>query len=372
MNRAYIDFGDNGVKGPGFRAGSQRLVVGCTIRNAVMPQGFFHFGWEPAVPGPGQRPWQRYTDPFSFAIRVISTTDALIANNRLLKATDNFVENNYVINDLKGQPVTVNGVLFDYDNRYGIIVNRSWAGIAGTRQGFAATRETDPILFGTGVLIQDNWVQNTGRVALYAAGQDMVIRHNTALNQPDGLVGRYGINGSREARGSDTFEDRGIDFCGYGVTVDDNTYEAHQGKLLVGYPTVNDGEGILMQEWSGTEAINECITRNTGNSYIGLYDEGQILHCTIADNTITDGDIQAFARPATGASLVQDNVIEHNHLTRGGIHVGAGSPDSRGNCIINNTVDAPAKIVLEGTVHSAASGGDTVLQGNTNFEVVSR
>ena len=371
VNRGFIDLGDNKIRGPGFRAGSNRLVVGCTVRNAVMPQGYFHFDWEPAVPTSWQYPWQRYTDPFSFAIRVISTSNALVANNRLLPATDNFVENGYLIHDTKKNVVTVDGVLFDYDNRYGIIVNRSWAGVNGTRNGFAATRDTDPILFGTGVLIADNYIRNTGRVALYAAGQGAIIRHNTALNQPDGLVGRYGTDGTREANGSSTFEDRGIDFCGYDVTVDGNSYEAHQGKLLVNYPRVNDGEGILMQEWSGTSAINETITHNTGNSYIGLYDEGRILHCEITDNTVTEGDIQVFSRKETGPSEVKNNTIARNHL-KGGIHVGGYAPTCGGNRVIDNQSGSPQKLTLEGTVHDPQHGGDTVVEGNRNLDVVDK
>lgn len=75
VNREHIYLVDDGTEA--HRAGRNRFVVGCILRNAAAA--------DPAVPNLklGQKPWQRFTQRHSAAIDVQAEANLLVANNRL-------------------------------------------------------------------------------------------------------------------------------------------------------------------------------------------------------------------------------------------------------------------------------------------------
>jgi hypothetical protein len=96
----------------------------------------------------GQKPWQRYTLTWSrAAIQVFTGENGLVANNRLPQSgDDNFTMNGYVLLDRARKPQTLDGVVFDYDNRAGIYLNHYGIGGPGG-QGPDGTPETHPYGF---------------------------------------------------------------------------------------------------------------------------------------------------------------------------------------------------------------------------------
>lgn len=107
--------------------GRNRLVYGCRLRNAALPN--------PNVPdlAMGQHPWQHYTATWErAAVHVYSAENALVANNRLARGGEaNFTMDGCLMLDRVRKPVTVDGIIFDYDNRAGIYLNHYGIGGPG-------------------------------------------------------------------------------------------------------------------------------------------------------------------------------------------------------------------------------------------------
>jgi len=127
----------------------------------------------------GQKPWQRYTATWErAAIHVYSAENALVANNRLPRSGEaNFTMDGYLMLDRARKLMTVDGVVFDYDNRAGIYLNHYGIGGPGG-QGPDGTPETHSYGFRKGLVIRDNYIFNTGRCAIGFCGDGVQCLRN--------------------------------------------------------------------------------------------------------------------------------------------------------------------------------------------------
>ncbi len=291
-----------------------------------------------------QAGWMRFGDRFAANIKVSALANVLIANNRLNDAiTDIYEQPGYTIRSVDQKEVITyddgSRVPFSYSDHYGIVVNRSKDG------GFSygSSPDTEPGLFREGIVIQDNWVYKTMRVGIHAAGSGLVIKGNEIRDRAD-KAGWADPTGKRQPRGAVTFENRAIDWAGWNVAVEDNTYEVFSHRVMDTVYQSVDGEGILIQQCCGGTSINGVtIQNNRGNSYIGLYKVPDIENVVIRNNEVLAGGpgtqlrnvlIYVSADTNNGPNSMSNVRIEDNTIN-GGILAKASSGGQR-NIIQNN------------------------------------
>lgn len=327
VNRAAINLVGN------LETGTQhnRLIFG--VRNNNVAQA------ESKVPDLSfQAPWMRYSSRFAANFKVNAIQNILVANNRINdEITDTYEQPGYQVKSVDGKSIITyaegDRVPFSYTNHYGIVINR-----AGDFQP-AATPETEPGLFRPGIVIRDNWVYHTMRVAISASGRGLVVRDNQIKDEPN-KQWWTNPNGTREAKPSVTLENRAIDWSGWDVKITANQYQVYRHKIRDTKYLSVDGEGILVQECCGGTTVNGAIiSGNTGNSYIALYKVRDIENVEISGNTISENmsnDSAIFVMANTNKqSYAMDRVkIEANTLD-GGI-LAIASSGGEGNTIENN------------------------------------
>ncbi|HOX02115.1 MAG TPA: hypothetical protein P5555_07105 [Candidatus Paceibacterota bacterium] len=279
LNRGYIALGE----GPDHRCGANRLVYGCTLRNAA--------GVMAEVPSAqsSQPAWLRYTHKFRSAIRVHASENALVANNRIPRSgDDNFVMREYPLLDRRKEIVRFD-VEFDYDNRPGIYVNHHCIGGAGG-SGDDGTPETHPWGFRKGAVICGNYVFNTGRCAIGFSGDGVICRGNV-IRFARGLV-RPTVTGVHCSYGSSTNDNRALEMRGWRWIVEDNDYEVFSNLCSDKVYRINDGEGLMHEDHCNSTILDSRLVRNRGNSYLSLFHVGQIDGLHVEGNDIsTPGNI---------------------------------------------------------------------------------
>lgn len=314
-----------------------------------------------------QDAWIRYSDRFTANIAINAYANVLVANNRLNDAiTDNYEQPGYKVKPIPGQGEEVitypegSKVPFHYGNHYGIMVNRSKPG------GFALAGypKTEPGLFRKGIVIRDNWIFHTMRVAIHAAGDGLLIKNNQILDELNKQWWTDPV-GIRQPRGAVTYENRAIDWSGWNVQIEGNNYQVYRHRVMDTKYLSVDGEGILIQECCGGSQINGVsIIKNEGNAYIGLYKVPVMRNVQIRENRLLDNNTANFpfiyvnANTNNYSSSMENVIIENNSLT-GGIRSVAtlgGSGNLIRNNIGNNT----------GTIQYSCN---VVLQGNIGFSV---
>jgi len=283
-----------------------------------------------------QEPWQRHSFRFATNIGVTAKQNILVANNRINdNITDNYEQPGYKLQsrDKKSVLTYEDGkkAVFHYGNHYGIVVNR------GSKDGGfqrAATPDTEPGLFRKGIVIRDNWVYHTMRVAIHAAGEGLIIQNNQIRDEAE-KQWWLDPTGKREASGAVTLENRGIDWSGWNVIVDGNDYQVYRHKVgETGYMSV-DGEGILIQECCGGTTVNGAtITNNSGNAYIGLYKTRDINNVLIENNRINGSNIFVQADTNNAPFGMNDVQIINNEV--GGSIIARGSAGGGDNLIRDN------------------------------------
>lgn len=323
INRAAINLVGN------LDVGTQqnRLVFGVRNNNVAQP--------ESKVPDlEFQEPWMRYSSRFAANLKVNAMQNILVANNRINDdVTDTYEQPGYRLKSVDGKSIVTyyqgDRVPFSYTNHYGIVINRSG------EFDKAATPETEPSLFRSGVVIRDNWVYHTMRVAISASGDGLVIRDNEIKDEPDKT---WWTNppGTREAKPSVTLENRAIDWSGWHVTVTGNEYEVYRHQIRDTKYLSVDGEGILIQECCGGTTVNGAkISENTGNAYIALYKVRDIRDVKISSNTIVENrsnESAIFVMADTNEKnySMQNVRIEGNTLDGGILAIAsAGGEDNR-------------------------------------------
>ncbi|MDY6938582.1 MAG: hypothetical protein SWY16_13025 [Cyanobacteriota bacterium] len=337
-------------------AGEQQniIVFGTRSNNVAQP--------DPKVPDLSfQEPWMRYSYRFAANIKINAARNILVANNRINDAiTDNYDQPGYRIKSLEGNAeITYRDgrkVPFHYGNHYGIVLNRS------KQDGFekAATPQTEPGLFRSGIVVRDNWVYHTMRVAISASGDGLVVRDNQIADEPN-KQWWTDPTGTKEARGSVTLENRAIDWSGWNVEIEGNRYQVYRHKIRdTGYLSV-DGEGILIQECcGGTTVRGALIAENVGNSYIGLYKVRDIRDAIVRDNQVNGNptnteSIYVVADTNANPYRMENVTIENNQIT-GGILVKASAGGSN-NRITNNRGDNSGAIEFSCHVTTQSNRG---------------
>jgi hypothetical protein len=329
INRGHVHFKEL----EDHTCGRNRLVAGCVIRNAARL-------WD-IVPEPkiGQKPWQRWTVGYmDGAIDMKSAENLLIANNRLPKSgEDNFTMNGYMVKGRDGNPVEMDDVVFDYDNRPGIYANHF--GIGGPGGGGPdGTPETHPFGFRKGTIVRDNYVYNTGRCAIGFCG-DGVQCLNNVIRFPKGII-RKTVTGQDQSHGASTNDNRAIEARGWRWVVSGNDYEVYSNISADGVWRINDGEGIMHEDHCNSTIKDSVLTNNKGNKYLSIYQTAGI------DGLLVEGNEIRVDSPGEAA------------ITIDACRVNEGFP-CRNVRIINNTVSGD-NIAIRGTKDS----GNNLIQGN--------
>lgn len=357
INRGHVHLKED----EGFKSGANRVVYGCVIRNAAQA--------DPAVPyrDEGQKPWQRFTNRFGAAIIVYAQANALVANNRLAKSgEDNFTMDGYVMQGRKKEAVPVDGVVFDFDNRPGIYVNHYNIGGAGGN-GPDGTPESNPEGFRKGIVIRDNFIFNTGRLAIGFCGDGVTCRDNV-VRIPAGIW-RPTATGRSMTWGSSTNDNRAVEARGWRWVVDGNDYEVHRNWAWDRKYLINDGEGIMHEDHANSIIKDSVLTNNRGNTYLSMYKTAGVDGLQVEGNEIRLNDgkqtIAAGAAIFVEANRVYDgfpcrNVqIVKNTVAGGGIVI-AGTPGEN-NSVKGNKADGMKQVIK--------NQANARLSDNTNFDV---
>jgi hypothetical protein len=315
-------------------AGRNRLVHGCRLRNAALPS--------PNVPNLaiGQKPWQRYTATWErAAVHVYSAENALVGNNRLPRSGEaNFTMDGCLLLDRARKPVSVDGIVFDYDNRAGIYLNHYGIGGPGG-QGPDGTPETHPHGFRKGLVICDNYVFNTGRCAIGFCGDGVQCLRNVIRFARD--VWRPSVTGQHLSHGASTNDNRAVEMRGWRWVVEGNDYEVYRNWAFDRKYYINDGEGLMHEDHVNSTVKDSVLARNRGNTYLAIYFTAGI------DGLLVEGNDIRIDRAGSGEPAVHVNANRTQQ----------GFP-CRNVRILNNTV-AGRGIIISGT-----PGENNVVKGN--------
>lgn len=363
FNRGHIHFADGGAAAK-FAAGVNRFVVGCVFRNAAVA--------DPNVPNlkVGQKAWQRFTARHHAAIDIKSAENLLVANNRLPPSgDDNFTMNGYVLT--KGrETLTIDGVVFDYDNRPGLYVNHYSIGGAGG-MGPDGTPESHPHGFRRGIVIADNFIFNTGRMGIGFCG-DGVRCINNIIRMPDNIW-RPTTTGIAVTTGSSTNDNRAIEMRGWRWVVDGNEYTVYRNWAFDKKYKINDGEGLMHEDHVNSTIRDSVLTNNRGNTYLSLYKcagidglliEGNEIRLDDGRQTIAGGaaiyvnaDRNSGRFPAKRVRIVKNTV-------RGGGILLSGDPSEKNEIRGNKHIGTgSAKITLRAQAEVADNSGFEVEKG---------
>ncbi len=252
------------------------------------------------VPAVGQHEWQRFSSPFASNIRLYAAANATIANCRI----NDFGKNvRQVANLSYEQPgylaqlqnaafeAVADGsrAIFSYTDHHGISVNRK-ATISN------ATPEEEPGNFNPGLEVRDNWIFHTMRVGIICSGLGMLLKGNVIRDNQGKIAWLHPIGIRIASNNAATYENRGIDFGGWDVRVEDNDVQVFKHRIYNGPFFSVDGEGILTQECCGGTSVNGArIKRNKVNAYIGLWKMRDIMNLEIDSNNLGGHPIIATA-----------------------------------------------------------------------------
>ncbi|MCC5806766.1 MAG: hypothetical protein JJU00_10605 [Opitutales bacterium] len=272
---------------------------------------------DPRVPGGSQHGWQRWPARGSNNIGILAYENVLIANNRLNDAiTDDFSMPGYVLSSgaEPNKPVD-DEIAFRYTDVYGINVNRVIQNPPGPAPS-SLTPDAFPEAFRKGIVVRDNWMLTTKRVAMHLTGQDLVVLDNVKVDDPAKWTA-LNPEGLGQAAGSNTNENRGLDFSGFNVTVEGNDFDVHSHLVYLSDRTINgsvDGEAILNQAHSTAIVRGAWIENNYVKGYIGIYKTGDSEDIVVRRNRIRPG---SFTRQNIYENIyvVADmNVTENTYL----------------------------------------------------------
>ncbi len=250
INHGHIEYGQSVEH----KAGRNRLVYGCVIRNAAILDG--------GVPAAFQHRWQRWTARHHGALHVYCDENMLLANNRLPESDGSFVMPAAKLNkSQKDKTIVEADIRFDYDFRPGIYANIENLGTSGVGEHF--TPEQAPWGFRKGLVIRDNYIFCTASPGILFTGDGTICSFNV-IRYKEG-VKRYTVGGVY--CGHFTANIRAIEARGWRWTVEGNDYEVHRNEgIITGIGA--DGEGIMHESHNNSTVKDSKLINNTGNAYL--------------------------------------------------------------------------------------------------------
>lgn len=239
------------------KAGRNRLVYGCLVRNAAILQGGVPQGW--------QHPWQRWTARHHAALHVYCDENMLLANNRIPESDSHFVMKGAKLHkSQKDKTVVQVDAMFDYDFRPGIYANLENLGTSGVGQHY--TPEQCPQGFRKGLVIRENYIFCTASPGILFTGDGTICSFNVIRYKKG--VERYTVGGVY--CGHFTANIRAIETRGWRWTVEGNDYEVHRNKgIITGIGA--DGEGIMHESHNNSTIKDSKLINNKGNAYICIW-----------------------------------------------------------------------------------------------------
>jgi hypothetical protein len=373
INRASVFAG-------GYGTDSENVVLlGIRSNNVAARQDW-------TVPTPQQHAWQIHPNRFASNISAFAYRNVLVGNCRVNDmhywvhrdvdgkdltgapsdlgdfAIDDFDQPGYLIDDggtwrsvedVFGAAVPGAVYTFDYTNHYGINVQ-------GSTGAWGAPPWVQPNLFYAGAVIRDNWVYCTMRVKIDASGRGLVIRDNILK---DRAGKRYFVhpNGDKKVQNAATLENRGIDWRGHDVLIENNQIEVFRHRLGTGAYSSVDGEGILHQEVHGTTIDNVIIRNNTANAYIGIWKMPYTRNVLIEGNRLISPGYIYVQSDTNNNPFPMYNTVVRDNIVDGGISIGADyySPGVLSADVHDNQLDGELKIE-DHAVHSGNTKQDGV------------
>lgn len=326
INRAGIAMASGGT------GARNRLVFGVRSNNVAAAQA--------NIPRDYQHPWQRHSWRFVSNIQLYAYENVLIANNRVndkhytvsrqlpgweTVEIDDFEQPGYIVDNQSGGGVFTalegHQAVFSYTNHYGIRARGS-SGLWG------ALPHQQPNLYHDNIQILNNWVFNTMRVGFMVSGDNLVVRGNVKRDHP-GKAHWMHPDGHRLVQNAATLENRGIDFAGGSILIEDNDIQVERHHLRLGAYYSVDGEGIMIQEIHGSMVDSVTIRNNTTNAYIGIWKMPYTRNLQIIGNTLTrrsgltsdhayifvEADTNNLNRPLFNV-LIEDNDIVYSGTIR--------------------------------------------------------
>ena len=358
INRARIEFhpsftliGMNGGQGTdaNYQPVEQNrncIIMGVRSNNAAIP--------DPSVPAIGQNLWQRFSWRFAANIDLFFAENVIVANCKLNDLSYKRMDDSF---DQPGYITTTSVVVtpdsltrFNYATHYGISVNR--AKIMGTLEDKTLSiqpfiwypdPEQEPSLFARGVEILDNWVYKELRIAITASGLGLLIKGNISKDKTNKIAFLTPNGQKKNTNYSATYENRGIDFSGWDVRVEDNDVEAFD----LGWPGTSyrsiDGEGIMNQGNSGGSNVNGLViinnkvnskSSNATNPAYSCYSMEEVFNVICKHNTILGPNGYYLFSATKGAKLLNNVVIDSNYV--GTMNI-SGISGGSGNFVRYNT-----------------------------------
>ena len=297
------------------------IVYGVRQLNSAEPT------WAADVPRGTQNENQRWPNRRAANIDAFVFENCFVANNRLNDdassgyanttlniASDNFTQPGYKYSS----GTNVYNVIYSHLGHYGIVVNRSklfFTTKTGTANSsflysdwmsirWAHTPDDEPACFGTGVEVRDNWLVNSYRVKYAVSGNGMILDGN--IGEQKSYSTSVDPTGTIAPTGAQTFECRGIDFSGWNLTVSNND--------VYNFGVLNDGEGILHQESSGSTVNGAKIINNKSNTYFAFYKSKNLNNIVVHKNDI-GANMMIQANTNTAKFGIYDATITNNQCT---------------------------------------------------------
>ncbi len=366
IDHGHIYFGE----GENHQAGRNRFVVGCRLQHAAVPVE------EVPDAALGQPRWHRFPSRRQAAIHLYANENALVAANHLPTATDNFAMPGYVIHDRgKGKPsLTLDEVIFDYDNRRGIAVNPYVLGGIGGRDP-KGTPQTHPHGFRKGIVITGNVIRSTGRTAIHFSGDGTICSGNQVFFKKD--VDRWTHTGRHKASGSSTNGNRAILMSGWRWTVAFNEYRVYRNRVPGTPYYINDGEGMMHEGHANCTVKDSKVINNRGNAYLSIYKTAGIDGLLVEGNRLYLDDpgvagniglIYVVSNRNWDRHYIRNVTIDRNDLSGGGIVI-EGAP-AENNVVSHNTHVGEGKAKFINGANASWRSGIHEVYASSEFEQI--
>jgi hypothetical protein len=366
IQRARINFierSDSTDGSPGNEFDDFAQYFGTNAKNRLQNENIVVFGnrinnataFDPRVPfhpgeGAGMNTWQRWHNRAHAKIDVMAGANVMIANNRIGDHHWNYLHNDtankaiWPIDDFampaRGTGLTNadrylqkgGGVINDTvypgvsDSNFGYIFYRYNAGLGilmnrSSRTGYQRMNHpaTEPSIYLRNIVARQNWVHVIDRVGIQGSGNGLEMRDNVRVDY-SGRINWMNPQGTEiQTNNSATYENRGMDFAGVNILIDNNDITVKRGSIRGGYPTI-DGEGILIQDNDAGYIENVSITNNTmRDGPIMIWKIRYIRNMDISGNHQMGGDpifILTDSNSQAGSmyGLTVDNNIAENGI----------------------------------------------------------